>query len=273
MRRILRRLGGHGLLIVAALLFVGPFIYLLATSLKPSDQPVFSFPPDLIPRPPVLDSFVEAWTRVPFARYLLNSVLLVVLTVPVYMAVSALAAYPLARMRFRGRTVAFVAILSTMFLPGEVMLVPRFLVITELRLVDTFAGVVLPGLLSAFGVFLLRQSFAQIPRELEDAARLDGAGDWRTFWNVMLPQVKPAMATLAIFGFVSVWNNFVWPLVVLRDEDKYPISLGLSYLTGLYGFDIRALAAGTVIAMLPVILFFILAQRRFLDTTSGAVKG
>lgn len=263
----------YAALLALALVFVGPFLYVLATALKPDSQSVFSFPPDLLPRPPVLDSFIQAWTQIPFPRYLLNSLLLVVITVPPYLAVSALAAYPLARIDFPGRRAAFLAILSTMFLPGEVMLVPRFLVTSQLGLIDSYAGVALPGILSAFGVFLLRESFAQVPGELEDAARLDGAGEFRMFWNVMLPQVRPALATVAIVGFVSVWNSFIWPLVVLRDTDKYPIALGLAYLTGLFGFNVRSLAAGTVIAVLPVIAFFLVMQRHFVDRTGGAVKG
>ncbi|AIJ26224.1 MULTISPECIES: carbohydrate ABC transporter permease [Amycolatopsis] len=256
-----------------SVVFVGPFLILLSTAVKPISQPIFSFPPQLVPLPPVLDWFIEAWTQISFPRYLWNSVLLELLTVPAYLVISALAAYPLARMRFRGRQVVFGLIVSTMFLPGEVMLVPRFLIVSQLGMVDTFAGVVLPGLMSAFGVFLLRQAFEQLPRELFEAARVDGCNQWQTFWRVALPQVAPTMATLAIFAFINVWNNFIWPLVVLKTDSNYPLALGLAYLAGIFGDDQRSLAAGTVMALAPVLVFFIAMQRHFIEGMKGSVKG
>lgn len=263
----------YTLLFILAIVFVAPFVVLLSAALKPATQDVFSFPPDLIPRPPVPDWFIHAWTVIPFARYLLNSVLYVGVMVPAYLAVSALAAYPLARMRFRFRGLVFALFLSTMFLPGELMLIPRFLVVSQLGLADSYGGVILPGLLSATGIFLLRQTFAAVPEELENAARMDGCREWGVFWHVMVPAARPALAVLAIFGFISVWNSFIWPLVVLKDTDKYPIALALSYLTGVTGTDVRSLAAGTVISLIPVIIFFVLMQRHILEGMKGAVKG
>lgn len=266
-------LGNCALLAVVTLVFIAPFVVLVSASLKPATQDVFSFPPDLVPRPPVFDWFRRAWTVIEFPRYLLNSAIYVGVMVPAYLAVSALTAYPLARMRFRFRTLVFFLFLSTMFLPGELMLIPRFLVVSELGLADTYAGVMLPGLLSAIGIFLLRQTFAAVPKELEDAARVDGCREWGIFWHVMAPAARPAFAVLAIFGFISVWNSFIWPLVVLKDTDKYPIALGISYLTGVTGTDVRSLAAGTVISLIPVIVFFVLMQRHILEGMKGAVKG
>jgi putative chitobiose transport system permease protein len=272
-RRRWTLLGNYALLIALAIIFIGPFVVLLSTSLKPATQDVFSFPPELIPQPPVLNWFERAWTVIEFPRYLLNSVIYVGVMVPAYLAISALTAYPLARMRFRFRTLVFFLFLSTMFLPGELMLIPRFLVVSELGLADTYAGVMLPGLLSAIGIFLLRQTFAGVPQELEDAARIDGCREWRIFWHVMLPAARPAFAVLAIFGFISVWNSFIWPLVVLKDTDKYPIALGIAYLTGVTGTDVRSLAAGTVISLIPVLVFFVVMQRHILEGMKGAVKG
>jgi putative chitobiose transport system permease protein len=268
-----RKTAFYALLCAIGVLFVMPFLILLASALKPASQPVYSFPPQLIPEPPVFDWFREAWTKISFPRYLANSLIYELLTVPAYLVVSALAAYPLARMRFPGRAPLFALIVSTMFLPGEVMLVPRFLVVSQLGMVDTFAGVVLPGLLSAFGVFLLRQAFEQIPRELFDAARVDGCNEWQIFWRVAVRQVSPTLATLAIFGFISVWNNFIWPLVVLKSEQKYPVALGLAYLQGIFGTDVRSMAAGTVIAVLPIVIFFLAMQKHFVEGMRGAVKG
>ncbi|MBB6343738.1 carbohydrate ABC transporter permease [Nonomuraea muscovyensis] len=269
----MRRAGNYILLTAIALVFVGPFLLLLSAGLKPSSQAVFSFPPDIIPRPPVLDWVKEAWTVIPYPRYLLNSVIYVAVMVPLYVLVSALCAYPLARTSFRGRNLIFMAILSTMFLPGEVMLIPRFLVVSQLGLADTFAGVILPGLLSAFGIFLLRQTFANVPREIVDAARTDGCHELRIFWHVMLPASRPTLAILAILGFVSVWNSFIWPLVVLKDSAKFPIALGIAYLSGVTGTDVRSLAAGTIISIVPVVVVFMLMQRHVLEGMRGAVKG
>ncbi|MET7460976.1 carbohydrate ABC transporter permease [Nonomuraea sp. NPDC005501] len=267
-----RRVGMYVLLTAIALVFVGPFLILLSAALKPSGQAVFSFPPDIIPRPPVLTWAKEAWTAIPFPRYLLNSILLVAVMVPVYILVSAMCAYPLAQMVFRGRSLIFFAILATMFMPGEVMLLPRFLVVSQIGMADSYLGVILPGLLSAFGIFLLRQTFAGVPREVVDAARTDGCHELRIFWHVMLPAARPTLAILGVFGFISVWNSFIWPMVVLKDSSLYPISLGIAYLAGITGTDVRSLAAGTIISILPVVVFFMIMQRHVLEGMRGAVK-
>ncbi|WP_427895908.1 carbohydrate ABC transporter permease [Kribbella sp. GL6] len=268
-----RRIAWYVLLVAVAALFVGPFLILLSAATKPASQDVFGFPPDLIPRPPVGTWFREAWTTIPYARFLLNSVIYVGITVPVYLVVSALTAYPLARIAFRGRGVFFLLFLSIMFLPGELMLIPRFLVMSQLGLTDTFASVILPAILSSLGIFLLRQAFAQIPDEVVEAARVDGANEFQIFWRICVPIVGPTHAVLAILGFVSVWNSFIWPLVVLTSQSKFPIALGIAYLSGVAGTDVRGLAAGTVISLVPVIAVFLLLQKRILNSMGGAVKG
>ena len=258
---------------VVAVLFVAPFALLLSTALKPSTQDVFSFPPQWIPRPPVFTWFHEAWTTIPFGRYLVNSVIYEVGIIPAYLVVSALTAYPLAVMRFRGRTVLFYMFLATMFMPAEVLLIPRFMVVSELGLNDTYLGVMLPAILSAIGIFLLRQTFAAVPRDLMDAAEIDGCGHLRVLWHVMVPVARPTFAVLSILGFISVWNSFIWPLVTLNDTSKYPIVLGLAFLSGVAGNDVRGLAAGTVISIIPILVFFLVMQRHILDGMSGAIKG
>ncbi|HIZ37696.1 MAG TPA: carbohydrate ABC transporter permease [Candidatus Ruania gallistercoris] len=260
-------------LVAVAVLFVGPFVLLLSTAMKPETQSIYGFPPSVIPLPPVIDWFVDAWTLIPFARMLLNSVLYVVITIPLYLLVSAMTAWPLARMRFRGRSVFFILFLSLMFMPAEIMLVPRFLVMSELDLTDSYTAVILVALLSSLGVFLLRQTFAEMPTEIIEAARIDGANEWGIFWRIALPVTKPTLAVLAILGFISVWNSFIWPLVVLTSQDKFPIALGIAYLTGVTGTDMRGLAAGTVMSLVPVIAVFIVLQRRILSSMGGAVKG
>ncbi|WP_163505976.1 carbohydrate ABC transporter permease [Fodinicola acaciae] len=272
-RRRRPKVGTYVLLVLVAGVFVGPFLLLLATALKPSSQPVFSFPPDLIPRPPVVDWFVEAWTTIPYGRFLLNSVLYVGVTVPLYLVVSATTAYPLARISFRGRQFFFLLFLSTMFLPGELMLIPRFLVMRELGLLDSYPAVILPAILSSLGIFLLRQTFAAIPDEVIEAARVDGASEWRIFLSVACPIARPTIAVLAILGFISIWNSFLWPLVALDDQSKFPIALGIAYLSGVSGTDVRGLAAGTVLSLVPVIAVFVFLQRHILSSMAGAVKG
>jgi putative chitobiose transport system permease protein len=271
--RMFRRAGTYVLLTLIGLVFLWPGLFLLSTAFKPSTQDIFTHPPSLIPQPPVLTWFANAWTDVPFPRYLLNSALYVAVGVPLFALVSAMTAYPLATMRFRGRTTMFFVFLSTMFVPTELMLIPRFLVVSQLQLTSTYAGVVLPGVLSAFGVFLLRQTFAAIPPELAEAARIDGCGEFRLFWSVMLPVARPTLAIASIFGFIFIWNDFIWPLVVLNDDSKYPIALGVAYLSGIAGTDVRTLSAGTVLSLVPVVVFFILLQRQVLEGAKGGVKG
>ena len=272
-RRLFRAIGNYALLTGIALLFIGPFLILLSNSLKSSAQSVVSNPPDLIPRPPVLDYFVAAWTTIPFPLYMLNSVLYVLMVVPLHLAVSATVAWALARYRFRGRSFYFALFLSTMFLPGELMLIPRFVTTAQMNLVDTYAGVALQSILGALGIFLLRQAFLQIPTEIYEAARIDGASEWRTFVRIGLPLVAPSMVVLGILGFISMWNSFIWPLVVLTDQSKYPLALGIAYLTGVSGSQVRPLAAGTVMSLIPVVVVFILLQRRIMSNMGGAVKG
>lgn len=268
-----RNLIAYLALILIAGLFIGPFLILLSSAFKSSAQPVYGFPPQIIPRPPVLDWFARAWSQIPFLKYMFNSFYLVVVMVPLNVLISALTAYPLARMRFRGSRFFFFAILSTLFLPAEVMLIPRFLIAAQMGLVNTYAGIILPGLIGAFGIFLLRQAYLQIPKELDEAARIDGCGEFRLWWQIMTPQIAPSMATLAVFGFISVWNNFQWPLVMLKDADKFPLALGLAYLAGIFGADVRSLAAGTVLSLIPVLVFFLVMQRYFVAGLKGAVKG
>ncbi|MBM7789823.1 carbohydrate ABC transporter permease [Tenggerimyces flavus] len=271
--RIAKRVGTYALLVVVAAAFIGPFLLLLSTALKPGSQSVFSFPPDLIPRPPVVDWFIEAWTTIPYGKFVLNSLFYVGVMVPLYLVVSAMTAYPLARIAFRGRQVFFLLFLSTMFLPGELMLIPRFLVMRELGLIDTYAAVILPGILSALGIFMLRQTFATIPEAIIEAARVDGASEWRIFLSIALPLARPTLAVLTILGFISVWNSFLWPLVALTDQSKFPLALGIAYLSGVSGADVRGLAAGTVLSLIPVVAVFLFLQRHILSSMAGAIKG
>lgn len=253
--------------------FIGPFLILLSSALKPLSQDLFGFPPDLIPRPPSLHSFEVAFNAVPLAKYMGNSVIYAVTIVPLSATVCLLAGYAFGALRYRGRNIYFLLILGTMFLPAEVMLIPRYLVASDLGITNTYAGVILPSLLSAFGTLIMRQAFAGVPVELREAARIDGANEWQIFSRVMLPVVRPSLAVVAIFSFVHVWNSFLWPLVVLNDEEKYPIALGIAYLAGIGSSDERSLAAGSVVSIIPIVIVFLFLQRQIMDGMKGAVKG
>ncbi|MGX9707471.1 carbohydrate ABC transporter permease [Laceyella tengchongensis] len=261
------------LLLLIALLFVGPFLWLLSTAFKSNAQDVFTFPPDLIPKPPVWDQFVEALTVIPFPKYLLNSFILIVVMVPAHLFLTSLTAYPLARMTFPGRDLIFYAIIGTMFFPEEGKLVPLFIITQKLGLIDSWWGLITPGLVGGFSIFLMRQAYLSIPKELEEAAILDGCGPFRMWWSIMLPLTKPTLAALSVFSFISVWNSFIWPLIVLKNDDLYPLALGLAYLSGTFGDDVRVMAAGTVVSLLPIIVFYLMMQRYFVSGMQGAIKG
>lgn len=262
----------YALLIAISFLFMFPFLWEVSTAFKPLTQNIFTFPPEYIPRPPVWDNFVKAWTDIQFPRYMLNSFLLIIIMVPPHLFLTALTAYPLARMKFPGRTFVFYAIVGTMFLPTEGKLVPLYLIVNKLGLVNTWWAIILPGLVGAFSIFIMRQAYLNIPKEMEEAATIDGCGPFRLWWSIILPLVRPALAALGVFSFISVWDDFMWPLIVLNNPNWYPISLGLAYLKGTLGNDVRTMAAGTVVAMLPVVIFYIIMQRHFVEGLQGAVK-
>ncbi len=210
---------------------------------------------------PVLKNYVDGIVYGQVDVFLLNSLIYAGVVTVIQLTVNALAAYAFARMTFRGQGVLFSLLLATMMLPAAVLLVPQFLVVNALGLVDSFWGVVLPGFAGAFGVFLLRQFFMNIPGELEHAARLDGCGSLRIFWHIILPLSKPALITLGLFTFMAGWNSFIWPLVVLSDQAYYPLTVGLSLFREESGADWPRIFAASVMGSLPLIAMFLLAQR------------
>ncbi|MBI2200977.1 MAG: carbohydrate ABC transporter permease [Armatimonadetes bacterium] len=249
-----------------------PFLWTLIVSLK-TRGPIFAFPPDLRPYPLSLANYVGVWETLPLPRYVVNSLYIALMGVALTLVICSLAAYPLARLQFPGKNLVFFAIIATLMLPEHIGLIVNFVTMTKLGLVDTFASVYLPSVASIFGIFLLRQAYLSIPQELEDAARIDGAGDLVIWWRIMLPLIAPAMATLAIFQFVAFWNSFLWPIIILKTPDKYPLAAGLLYLRGLFAYNTRLIAAGTVIATLPIIIVFLFTQRYFMrGITAGAIR-
>lgn len=259
-------------MILIALLMVGPFIWLLSTSFK-SAANVYEFPPRLIPNPITLDNYVEVMKTVPMMRFFWNTVKLTAMGVGLNVVFCAMAAYPLARMRFPGRDIIFGALVSTMIIPSAGGMIVNFMTLRTLGLSNTFLGVVLPSAATVFSIFLLRQAYVTVPRELEEAARIDGAGETFIWWKVMIPLIKPSLMTVVIFDFMAHWNSFIWPVVVLKNPDDYPLSAGLMYLTGEFSANFLHLSAGTVFSVAPIIIIFLLLQKYFMNGVAGALKG
>lgn len=249
-------------------------MFALSISLKGANDSLFTIPPQLIPKDFTLDNYITVWNTIPIPKYIFNSFLITFFGVLLPLVLSSLAAFPLARMRFKGRQVIFILILATMMIPGEVTMIPVYLIIDEINLMGTYAGVILPGASSVLGIFLMRQAFMGIPKEVEESAFIDGANTWQIFIRVMVPMVKPMLGTLAILAFIDAWNSFLWPLLILQDEGMYPLTVGLYKMQGTFVANTRLVAAGALIAMAPIIIVFIWLQRYFIDAAiSSSVKG
>ena len=262
----------YALLLFFALVSVGPFLWLVSTSLKSGN--VFAYPPQLLPENPTLEAYVTVWNAQDMPRFLWNTVLITFWGVFANVALSATAGYALARVRFPGRNVIFGLILSTLVLPDTVGIIVNFITLARLGLIDTIIGVILPYAVVAINIFILRQAFIGIPSELEDAARIDGASAFGIWWRIMLPLVRPALMTVVIFQFVNMWNLYIWPLIVLQDPDKYPLSVAIASLTqGELSLNFSNIAAATVISIIPVIILFLALQRYFIEGLAGSVKG
>lgn len=260
-------------MVLLALAFAGPFLWLVLTALKGSED-IFAYPPRLLPAEPTLENFKSVWTIVPFGTYLVNSLIVSSAAVVMNLIVSSLAAYPLARMNFRGKKFLFVAIIGTLMVPEQVVMIPVYNLLLELGLLNSLAGVVLPFGANAFGIFLMRQYYKTIPKELDDAAAADGCSPWMIWWKVLIPLSRPALATVAVFTFVGTWSAFLWPLIVLRDTAQYTLPVGLNALIGAFSANYKYLAAGAVLAVLPVLALFAATQRFFIrGILSGSIKG
>lgn len=274
-RRWLRVGALYGTLGAIALAMLLPLLWLVSTSFKSGSEDLFQFPPQFIPQAPTLDNFIRVWQTNPFGQYLFNSTLVAVLTVGLNLLFCSLAAYPLARLTFRGREFIFTLVVATILIPFQIVMIPLYILTVQLGLRNTYLGVIFPAIASAFGIFLLRQAFQGVPKELEEAARIDGCSDLGIWWNIMLPSVRPALVTLAIFVFIGSWSDFLWPLIVLDQPSRYTLPLGVAKLAGsLSGDDWRLIAAGSVISVAPILLLFTLVQRYIVPTDTGSgVKG
>ena len=243
---------------------VVPFLWMLSTGLK-SDIQAYVFPPELIPDPVVWQNVATVWTSLPFGRFMLNSGVVAIAVTAGQLLFSSMAAFAFARLRFPFRGQIFLAYLGTMMLPYHVVLIPIFILVRTLGWIDTYQGLIVPHLFSAYATFLLRQFFITIPMELEEAARVDGASHFRIYWQIMLPVSKPALATLGVFVFMFSWNDFLWPLIVINTLELKTLPIGLSYFLTQYTVYWNLLMVGTSLAILPVLLVFFFTQRYFVQ--------
>jgi multiple sugar transport system permease protein len=258
----------YAALIVGALIMVFPFIWTLVTSVSPGSS--LTTTPKLIPDNPSLAPYAELFQRVPFGQVILNSVLIAVVSTVFQLVTSSMAAYVFARMPFRGRGAIFVLYLATLMIPFQVLIVPLFVEMKSLGLINTYVGAILPTIASAFGVFLLRQAISTVPYELDQAATLDGAGHFRVFFQIVLPLVRPALATLAVFGFLNTWNSFLWPLIILRDPAMQTLPVALSSLQGQFSTQWDVLMAGSVVSIIPMFALYVFAQKYIVQGVAGA---
>ncbi len=270
----------HFILIIVSLLSVFPFIWLLSTALKGPDENIFQYPPVFIPEQFTFANFKGVWHQIPFMLYFWNSMIVAVFTVILNLILSSLAAYPLARMDFKGKKPVFYLLLSTIMIPFQAIMLPVYLIILKLNMVDSvnnfmgFLGLILPFAVNAFGIFLMRQAFLAIPRELEEAAFVDGCNVFQIWWKILIPMVKPTLAVLAIFTFIGSWGEFLWPSIVLTKKALYTLPVGVNDLQGMFSANWRYIAAGSLISTIPILIFFIAMQKYFISgENDGAVKG
>lgn len=258
------------MLVLIAIVCAGPFIWLLAASFR-SGQNIYDI--SLIPQNPTLENYIGVWEFLSVPRYLLNTIIITVASIAMDVILSALCAYPLACMRFKGKNFILGVLLASMIIPAAAGMIINYLTISAMHLLNTLAGVVLVGSVKVFSIILLRQGYMGVPKDLIEAARIDGAGELRIWWQIMLPGIMPTVSTVIIFDFISRWNEFLWPIIVLQDPAKYPLAAALQYLNGSFNYKFGYIPAGAIISVIPVIVVFILCQKNYIEAVSGAVKG
>lgn len=267
-REIVGKLAAYIVLSIGAIAMIGPFLWMVTTSLKEPGQ-VFSFQKnwweEWIPTSFVWENYIKPWSVVPFARFYFNSIFIAVAVTAAQVGTSAMAAYAFARLKFPGRDKIFFGYLATMMVPGAVTMIPVFILLRYLGWVDSYKALILPAAFTAYGTFMLRQFFMTLPKDLEDAAKIDGCSYAGIFWRIILPLSKPALATLTTFTFMGTWMNFMWPLIVLNTHEKFTLPVGLAYFQSLHHTDWTLLMAASVMMILPILLVFIFNQRFFVE--------
>lgn len=258
------RSGTYVLLIAMTLVTVFPFLWMIGTALK-TQQEVFVYPPTLWPADPQWGNFAQVLEQVPFLRFYLNSVIVTLVITVAQVITSALAGYAFARIDFPYKNVVFVLFLATLIIPNQVTMLPLFLIVSRLGWIDTYQALTVPFLANAFAVFFLRQFFLTVPRDLEEAATIDGASRLRVLFSIVLPLARPALATIALFIFLGEWDNYLWPLIVTNSETMRTLPIGLRFFVEESGSHLHLMMAGAVMAVAPILLLFFLAQRQFIE--------
>jgi len=263
----------NALLLFAVFLLIMPYLYMVSASFKEGSE-IFSIPIKILPEGLYMGNYELLFGETNFSRWFLNSVFVSLSRMAIAILVSVMAGYAFAKFDFRFKNLLFVFVLATLTLPIYVLIVPLYDMMVSLGWTDRYVALILPFAAQAIGVFLARQYLLSIPDEILDAARVDGANEWVVFWRVVLPISTPVMAVLGILFFTTAWNDFIWPLVVMTEDSKFPVALGLPTLLGPYSQEYGAVMAGSFLSTLPIIIVFLIAQRRFIEAlTAGAVKG
>jgi len=273
----LRNRGGtiaiHVVLIVAAILTVLPLVWMVSASLMPTGQAITD-PPHLFPTQITFEHYRELFTRLNLGRSFFNTLLIALSVTVLSLFFNSMAGYAFAKLRFRGRERIFAVLLAALAIPVQVAMLPLFLMLKSMHMVNTYWGVIIPGMASIFGIFLVRQFMLTLPDELLDAARIDGAGEFRIYWSVIMPLARPILVTLAIFTFMGSWNDFMWPLIVLSDDSRYTLPVAMANLVGEHAQDVELMMASAVLTVLPVLVLFLALQRQYIaGLTVGSVKG
>jgi multiple sugar transport system permease protein len=270
----LSRLLLYIILVAVSITMIYPFLWTISASFKTTAQLFNGKPLNLIPNPIRIENYKDAWNFVPFGRFLLNSLFLATFVTLSQILVASMAGYSFARLSFKGKNIVFIMLLGIMMVPGHVTLIPNYVLMRYLKWVDKYQALMIPAIFNGTcitGMFLMRQYFFSIPKELEEAAIIDGCSRFKAFWTIVLPNTKPAIATFSIIGFNAQWNAFLWPLIIINDVKKMPIQVGLSYFKGVVSSNWGILLAGTTMAIIPVILVFLVFQKYFVKgmVTSG----
>lgn len=272
-RNLLKRIPLYAFLILGSVGMLVPFVWMILSALKPNNE-IFTSPPTFLPKDPNWGNFVEAWGSGDFTQYFINTSIISVLTTVITLFICSLAGYTFAKFNFMGKKVLFLLFLGTMMIPMQVIMIPIFLMMSKIGLLNSYWSVILPLVANAYGVFLMRQFISTIPTELMEAARIDGCSEFRIFWQIILPLTKPALVTLGILTFLGAWNEFLWPLIMLDSPDMMTLQVALTQFQGQYEVKWNLLMAASALSMIPIVLIFIIFQRYLVEgIASSGVKG
>jgi multiple sugar transport system permease protein len=247
-----------------SIIMMFPFVWMVSTSFKIPSQ-IISYPPTLIPKPPTIQYYRRIFTELKFTRFFMNSGYISTIVTVTALLTSSFVGYVFAKFNFWGKEFIFIMILSTMMIPFAVTMIPLYLIISKLGWINSHLALIIPGLYSTFGIFLMRQFMSTIPNELREAAIVDGCNEFRTFWSIILPQCKPALAALGIFTFMWNWDNFLWPLIILNSEEKFTLPVGLAMFSNQWWTDYGLVMAGATVTVIPVLIVFLIFQRQFIQ--------